>query len=172
MLSVARHGTEDNPASLEQVAKNTDKSKRYLEQIALSLKRASLLRAVSGRRGGYYLARPSDQITLGDIVEATIGPVSIVDCVLDAEECEKADSCEFRLMYMVMNLCFTQTLQQYTLADMDDAALLESLSGDLRKKIEAQEQTRRDRIGKGQVSGPIKLKQRQPVPPKCLHRGS
>jgi len=149
MLAIALHGKEESPASLEKVAKQTGKSKRYLEQIALALKRASLLRAVSGRRGGYYLARPADQITLGDVVEATIGPISIVDCVLYPEECTSADDCEFRLMYILMNQCFTETLNCYTLADLTDKKILADIAEKLVHDIAAQDKKRTERAAHG-----------------------
>lgn len=145
MLAIARHGNEEHPASLEQVARQTGKSKRYLEQIALALKRASLLRAVSGRRGGYYLSRPANEITLGDIVEATIGPISIVDCVLYPEECPTADGCEFRLLYILMNQAFTDTLGKYTLADMTDRKLLADLADKLADEIAIDTKRRAER---------------------------
>ncbi len=47
---------------------------RYLEQIFQRLRRAHLVEARRGPRGGYRLARPASEITLRDVVEAVEGP--------------------------------------------------------------------------------------------------
>ena len=66
MLDIARHDGENDPVSLTSVSERTHISKSYLEQVALSLRSASLLRGVSGRRGGYHLAVPAvDVHTIG-----------------------------------------------------------------------------------------------------------
>ena len=65
MLDVARNGVDNGPVSLSSVAKRTAISRGYLEQVALSLRSASLLRGVCGRRGGYRLAAAAEEITVG-----------------------------------------------------------------------------------------------------------
>lgn len=49
---------------------------RYLEQIFQRLRRAHLVEARRGPRGGFRLARPAGDITLRDIVEAVEGPIT------------------------------------------------------------------------------------------------
>src|SRR5215475_3093501 len=48
---------------------------RYLEQIFQRLRRAGLVRSKSGPGGGYRLARPPEEITLREVVEAVEGPL-------------------------------------------------------------------------------------------------
>ena len=55
MLDIARHGGRETPVSLAAVATRTDLSHGYLEQLAMGLRRARLLRGVAGRKGGYML---------------------------------------------------------------------------------------------------------------------
>ncbi len=121
MLAVARLSGDDGPASLELVHQRTGISKRYLEQLAIALKHSGLLSSISGRGGGYFLAREASAIRLGEIVEATIGPINIVDCVCDPHQCAKADHCEARLIYMLINRSITAVLNEYSLADLGDA---------------------------------------------------
>lgn len=136
MLAVSRSGDETHPESLENVSRVTGKSKRYLEQIALGLKRANLLRAVSGRRGGYYLAKPADQIKLLEIVEATIGSINIVDCVMESEECRLSPDCSFRRLYMLLNRSIIELFERYTLADLGNNDLMEELTREIRTEID------------------------------------
>ena len=120
MVVIARHSDGANPMSLEKVAKATHISRRYLEQLAMGLKGAALVRSVSGRKGGYSLARPADQISIGQIVEASIGPINVVECVGLPGACIKADLCECRLLYMLINRGIKDVLNRHSLADLAD----------------------------------------------------
>jgi Rrf2 family protein len=137
MLAVHRLEKRDTPATAEQVAKESDKPKRYLEQIIHLLKKDALLISTAGRKGGYRLARPADQIKLSDVVRATVGSLNIVECVLTPETCDRSDRCEFRLIYLLMTQSIYQILNKYTLADLDDDELLGLISRDLEKQIAA-----------------------------------
>ena len=127
MIAIARQGRRNGAMSLASVAEKTMISRRYLEQLAIPLKTASLIRGVSGRAGGYLLARPPDQIRLGEIVEAAIGPINIVDCVREPEICLKADVCECRTVYQLINDGITRVLNGIRLDQMADESKLESV---------------------------------------------
>jgi len=118
MISIARAANQNGPISLERVSKNTKISRRYLEQLAIALKNASLLRSVSGRGGGYFLARAANEITLLEIVEASIGPIGVVDCTLRPEDCAQASFCECRDIYCQINDKIDEVLKSYTLQDL------------------------------------------------------
>ena len=120
MIAVSKMGREDQPVPIARVAQSTHISKRYLEQLAITLKNASLLRSVSGRGGGYHLARPAEEIKIGEIVESAIGAINIVDCVLCPEQCEKADYCNCRGLYAKINRRITDMFYEYTLAELSD----------------------------------------------------
>jgi Rrf2 family cysteine metabolism transcriptional repressor len=102
--------------SLAVIAETTGISRRYLEQLAMDLRGASLIRGKSGRRGGYELAKPASAIRLGEIVEAAIGPINIVDCVLEPEICIKGEFCECRTIYRLINQRITEVLNEFSLA--------------------------------------------------------
>jgi Rrf2 family protein len=131
MIQIAQQGDNSKPVSLERVAQGTHVSKRYLEQVAIALKNAALLRSVSGRSGGYVLARPAEAITIGQIIQAAIGPINIVDCVRQPETCLLADTCECRLVYMLINKRITDVLNECSLADMADKKRLKSMAKEL-----------------------------------------
>ncbi len=121
MLDVAKNGGERAPVSLSGVAQRTGLSRGYLEQLALALKNARVLRGVSGRLGGYRLARPAKDITIGEIIEAAIGPICVVDCIEDTASCPLSDYCECRLLYSLINTGIQDVVHGYTLADLLDA---------------------------------------------------
>ena len=47
----------------------------YLVQILLELKSRSIVRSLRGKEGGYLLARPPREVTLGDVLRCVHGPV-------------------------------------------------------------------------------------------------
>lgn len=69
----------DSPVSVRDIASRTGLPQPYLEQILLALKGAGLVRSKRGVGGGYVLAREPKEITLGDIVSAVDGPITLGD---------------------------------------------------------------------------------------------
>lgn len=127
MLDIAKAKDEELPVRLAMVAERTGISRRYLDQVVMPLKSARLLLGVKGRSGGYRLARPAREIRLGEIVEATIGPVTLVDCVGAPETCERADGCPARLVYRYISAGMRVALDGYTLADLKNGRKLTEL---------------------------------------------
>ena len=120
MLDIARHGGNGSPVSLSSVSNRTDISHGYLEQLAPALRSARLVKSVAGRHGGYRLASPASEITIRQIIEASIGPVCVVDCVEEPESCLRADFCECRIVYALINQRIAQVLDDFTLEDLLD----------------------------------------------------
>ncbi|MGQ0616348.1 MAG: RrF2 family transcriptional regulator [Acidimicrobiia bacterium] len=79
LLSLALHGDGPTPTSVRDIAERTALPQPYLEQILLALKGAGLVRSKRGVGGGYVLARPPEEITLGDVVSAVDGPIGVGD---------------------------------------------------------------------------------------------
>jgi Rrf2 family protein len=127
MLELARQSPGPTALSLAAIAEKSRISRRYLEQLAIDLKDASLVRGKSGRGGGYVLAIPPSAIKLGQIVEAAIGPINIVDCVLEPKICLKADFCECRSIYRLINQRITEVLNEFSLADLADERWLTNM---------------------------------------------
>ncbi len=125
MLDIARNGGNDSPVSLSSVADRTDISHGYLEQLAPALRAARLVKSVAGRHGGYRLAEPASKITIRQIIEASIGPVCLVDCVDDPESCPKAEVCECRVVYALINQRIAQVLDDFTLEDLLDPSWIQ-----------------------------------------------
>ena len=57
-------------------------SECYLEQLAAKLKKAGLVVSTRGAQGGYRLARPSSEISVGDVLRALEGSVNAVELSL------------------------------------------------------------------------------------------
>lgn len=121
MVVFARNGGDRSKlVSLNDVSEQATVSRRYLEQIVIGLKEHGLIRGKSGKGGGYRLARRPEDITLNEIVESTIGPINIVECVLNPDACLKSDFCECRSLYGLINRRITSVLDTLVLADLVD----------------------------------------------------
>jgi Rrf2 family cysteine metabolism transcriptional repressor len=131
MIQIAQHSGTGKPVNLTDIAKTTSVSKRYLEQLVIPLKNASLLRGVSGKEGGYLLARSADEIRVGDIVEASIGPINLVDCVADPNHCMKTEWCECRPLYMLLNRRIRDAFNSFTLSDLAEHKIEEIVENEL-----------------------------------------
>ena len=69
MLDVALH-QDEGPITLADISVCQGISPSYLEQLFAKLRAAGLVEGVRGPGGGYRLARPADEISIADIVEA------------------------------------------------------------------------------------------------------
>ena len=77
MIDTAQNQREGFVA-LKDIALRQDISKKYLEQIALQLTQAGILRASRGHQGGYRLAQPPSAYTVGQILRVTEGSLATV----------------------------------------------------------------------------------------------
>jgi len=118
MLDIALNGGAEAPVSLSSVAGRTGLSHGYLEQLAMSLRSARLVRGVAGRRGGYKLVDHPSKITVRMIIEAVMGPICVVDCVDDPVSCPHVDTCECFDVYELLNRRITEVLEEFTLEEL------------------------------------------------------
>lgn len=71
--------SQNGQVALHQIAHRQNLSIKYLEQDFATLRKAGLVRSIKGAQGGYVLARPADQIRVGDIIRVLEGDLSLVD---------------------------------------------------------------------------------------------
>lgn len=130
-LEVSRYGGTDQPVRLSDVSHITGISKKFLEQLALALKCHNLLRGISGRKGGYVLARPAEQITIGQVLEAVTGPIELSVCTGEPSQCMSSEFCEARLLWLLLKRRILSVLDEYTLADVVDDNFIENIRKEL-----------------------------------------
>jgi len=107
---------------IKEIALREQISAKFLEQILLTLKNAGLLHSKMGVGGGYYLARPPKEITLGQIFRTLDGPVAPIKCVsqMAYEPCGCPDeqTCGLRLVMGDVRNAIADILDNTTLADV------------------------------------------------------
>src|SRR5919201_2024457 len=70
--------SDDKPIKAERIATAQDIPLNFLENILGELRHAGIVRSQRGAEGGYWLARPADQITVADVIRAVEGPLASV----------------------------------------------------------------------------------------------
>ncbi len=118
MVEIYRRSLIEEPVRLIDVSKHTGISRNYLEQLSLLLKNHSLLIGVSGRKGGYRLGKAAGEIRILDVVNATIGPIRLTQCVAFPETCMKSDFCACRKYWTLMTAQINALLEDYSLEDL------------------------------------------------------
>jgi Rrf2 family protein len=111
-----RHG--EGHVTLASVAGRQNISVRYLEQVAIILRRTGFIRSVKGAAGGYSLAREPQRIVVGDVLRTLEGDMLIVDPPLPGErETEYADTVR-RVVFDRLNKKIAGIIDGKTLASL------------------------------------------------------
>lgn len=106
----------EQPLPVREIAEAFDISERFLVQIMLQLKAAGVVYSTRGPTGGYRLARPAGQISLGEILRAIEGPGEPVPSHTESEPARRV------LASLVERLRAAQRtlLEQTSIADLAD----------------------------------------------------
>ncbi len=122
MIDLASWNHGNAVVQIKDIAEREQMPPKFLEQILLTLKNAGLVHSKMGIGGGYYLAKPADKITLGQIIRTLDGPLAPVRCVsqMAYESCGCPDerTCGLRLVMSDVRNAITAILDGTTLADV------------------------------------------------------
>jgi Rrf2 family protein len=129
MVELGRQ-TADRPISLKAIAEAEQLPLAYLEQVVARLKKAGLVMSARGAHGGYWLARPAEQITMDEVVLALEGAIAPMECFV-TEQTERVlcshqhepgtgETCATKLLWMRVQGGIARSLQTTTLAELVD----------------------------------------------------
>ena len=125
MITLAETSSPDGSPAMMQIKEISHReqiSPKFLEQILLTLKNSGLLQSKMGVGGGYYLARPAREITLGQIFRVLDGPVAPIRCVsqmaYETCGCPDEDSCGLRLVMGDVRNAIADILDHTSVADV------------------------------------------------------
>ncbi len=124
MIDLAAWQKKTSLVQIKDIAEHEKIPAKFLEQILLTLKNAGLLNSRMGIGGGYYLAHPASQITLGQIVRVLDGPLAPIRCVSQmAYEpcgCPDVETCGLRMAMLDVRNAISNVLDHTTLADVTE----------------------------------------------------
>ena len=99
VLFLARLGP-DRMAATSAIAEDQSIPPSFLAKIVSQLSVAGLLQTSRGARGGVSLARPAEEISLLEVVEAIDGPILLNECVANTGNCTFRESCPMRPIWV------------------------------------------------------------------------
>jgi Rrf2 family transcriptional regulator, cysteine metabolism repressor len=117
LIDLAEHASEPHVA-LASIAERQSVSARYLEQVAVILRRAGYIRSVKGASGGYALARAPESIVIGNVLRELEGDILVVDPLRSGEEENALRACIRRTVYDRLNARVAELLDGISLASM------------------------------------------------------
>lgn len=106
---------------LKTIADNQDLSEKYLEQIITQLNRAGYVHSIRGAHGGYRLANPPKDYTVGMILRLTEGSLAPVACLsCHPNPCPRQDTCATLLVWKKLDAAISDVVDHITLEDLLD----------------------------------------------------
>jgi Rrf2 family protein len=100
---------------------------KFLEQILTQLRGAGYIETKRGKAGGYYLAKPPSEISLGSVIRLIDGPLAPISCVsvTKYERCTCPDEahCGLRMLMLDVRNAIARILDRYVLGDVVDITL-------------------------------------------------
>jgi Rrf2 family protein len=131
MVELARRAGEcpdgtESVVPLAEIAEHDGMPLAYLEHLVARLRKAGLIDSRRGSRGGYLLARPAEQITMAEVVEALEGAIAPIECISQgpdgsivcSRESDPGHVCPTKLLWTRVRGSIVKTLQDTTLADL------------------------------------------------------
>jgi len=116
-LELAAAG-EDGPVKGEKLADAQDIPLQFLEHILLELKHHGIVRARRGAKGGYWLARPADEVSVADVVRAVEGPIAHVQSTPPESIEYRGNSENLQEVWIAVRANLRNVLENVTLADL------------------------------------------------------
>ena len=109
---------EKGPVKLNEIAERQGISLKYLEKLIKTLKQRGFVKSARGPKGGYMLAKPMKNISVGDVVKVLEGSDSITDCS-DKENacgvCNRAGECITQWIWMEASDAMFKKLSSFKL---------------------------------------------------------
>jgi Rrf2 family protein len=116
LIDLAENVGQDH-VTLASAAARKEISQRYMEQVVVILHRTGFIRSIKGASGGYTLARPPEQINIGEALRMLEGDLLVVDPVDPSEE-TALERCIRQTIFDPLNERIARVTDSKTLADL------------------------------------------------------
>jgi Rrf2 family protein len=91
---------------------------QFLGKIAQQLARAGLIEIIQGAKGGFRLTVMPADLTLLSVIEAVTGEISLNDCILRPESCDRSPVCKVHLVWENVRNQLRESLRKATFATL------------------------------------------------------
>ncbi|MGK9084179.1 Rrf2 family transcriptional regulator [Brucella intermedia] len=113
--------TDGQLVSASEIAEKHHIPRKFLDNIFTELRNAGFVLSRKGKGGGFCLARPANEIAIGNIIRALDGALAPIACAskTDYRPCDDCDEdeCEVRQMMLDVREAIASVLDHRTLAD-------------------------------------------------------
>jgi len=109
---------DEGPVKGGRLAEAQDIPLQFLEHILLELKHQGIVRARRGAKGGYWLARPADEVTIAEVVRAVEGPIAHVQSTPPEDIEYRGNSKHLQEVWIAVRASLRSVLEEVTLADL------------------------------------------------------
>jgi Rrf2 family protein len=106
------------PLKAERIAQAQEIPIKFLENIMADLRQSGLVRSQRGPEGGYWLARPAEEINLAQVVRAVEGPLANVRGRRSEEVEFSGTAAPLREVWIAVRASLRAVLESVTLADI------------------------------------------------------
>ena len=96
LMAMKHLAIKSSSTSAREIAEQYDIPIELMAKVLQRLARSGLLTSHQGTRGGYTLARPTESISVADIIQAIDGPLTVTACSTEDEQCEQFTKCNVR----------------------------------------------------------------------------
>lgn len=103
--------------TINEVSEHFEILKNHLTKVVHHLAQEGYIETIRGKNGGMRLAKNSDDIKLGDVVQAMEINLEVIDCTKPL--CPLMNNCEFKKILNEAKLSFINTLNKYSLKDLN-----------------------------------------------------
>lgn len=112
--------SKEKHISLKSIAERLCISENYLEQLMALLKKNQLVTSVRGAQGGYALARPAEEITIGAILRALEGSLAPTECTCDGNklQCALDGKCVTKSVWEKIKQSIDRVVDNITLSQL------------------------------------------------------
>lgn len=113
---------DERPVLISEISKKKKIPLKFLENILLQLKQEGMLSSKKGKGGGYFLAKPPEEILLADVLRKVDGPIALLPCV-SLHFYEKCANCDEKYCGLHKVMCEVRDanlaiLEKKTVADI------------------------------------------------------
>ena len=123
--------SENETVSIQSIARRQNISDSYLEQLMRKLRSAGLIVSVRGAQGGFKLARPANEISVGDVLRALEGSLEAVTCGGEDNSCQGADLCVTKFVWERINSSIRDTVDSIKLSQLVEESRLMRENGQI-----------------------------------------
>jgi len=110
------------PVKGERIATAQAIPPKFLENILLDLRQAGVVASRRGVEGGYWLARPAEEISVADVIRAVEGPIASVRGERPENVAYEGSAAALRETWLDLRAAMRGVLEETSLADLVERA--------------------------------------------------